>query len=66
MTSAPRSERTTCTAARATEREHHPDVDVAAVEGREALETLKTAYQQVDPETMFLVVSEPRRLREMH
>ncbi len=48
----------------ATERKHLPDVDVAATGGWSDLSLLKTAYQQADPETMYQVVSEPRRLRE--
>lgn len=47
----------------ATERKHHPDVDVAAAGGWKTLQTLKTAYQQADPETMLRVVTEPRELR---
>ncbi len=49
----------------ATERKHLPDVDVAATGGWSDLSSLKTAYQQADPETMYQVVSEPRRLREV-
>jgi len=48
----------------ATERKHLPDVDVAATGGWSDLSSLKTAYQQADPDTMYQVVSEPRRLRE--
>jgi integrase len=47
----------------ATERKHHPDVDVAAAGGWKTLQTLKTAYQQADPETMLRVVTEPNELR---
>ena len=42
-----------------------PDVDVAEPGGWKTLETLKTAYQQADPETMLLVVLEPKKLREV-
>ena len=35
-----------------TERKHLPDVDVAAAGGWETVETLKTAYQQADAETI--------------
>lgn len=47
----------------ATERKHHPDVDVAAAGGWKTVQTLKSAYQQADPETMLRVVTEPRELR---
>ena len=49
----------------ATERKHLPDVDVAEAGGWKTLETLKTAYQQADAETMLLVVLEPRKLRDV-
>jgi integrase len=48
----------------ATERKHHPDVDVAAAGGWKSVQTLKTAYQQADRETMLRVVLEPEELRE--
>ncbi|HIF23482.1 MAG TPA: hypothetical protein EYQ27_16615 [Gemmatimonadetes bacterium] len=48
----------------ATERKHHPDVDVAEAGGWKTIETLKTAYQQADPETMLRVVLEAGELRE--
>ena len=48
----------------ATERKHVPDVDVAEAGGWKTTETLKTAYQQADPETMLIVVLEPEKLRE--
>jgi hypothetical protein len=48
----------------ATERKHMSDVDVAAAGGWKTVETLKSAYQQADPETMLLVVQKPRQLRE--
>ena len=47
----------------ATERKHHPDVDVAAAGGWKSLQALKTAYQQADPNTMLRVVLEPHELR---
>jgi integrase len=47
----------------ATERKHHPDVDVAAAGGWKTLQTLKTAYQQADADTMLRVVTEPMELR---
>lgn len=49
----------------ATERKHLPDADVAAAGGWLDTRSLKTAYQQVDPETLLAVVSEPRKLREV-
>jgi len=49
----------------ATERKHLPDVDVAAAGGWTTTETLKSAYQQADPETMLLVVLEPKKLRDV-
>ena len=48
----------------ATERKHLPDVDVAAAGGWRTLQTLKTAYQQADAETMLRVVLEGGELRE--
>ena len=48
----------------ATERKHLSDVDVAAAGGWSDLRTLKTAYQQVDTETLLKVVCEPKELRE--
>lgn len=50
----------------ATERKHFPDVDVDVAEagGWKTIETLKTAYQQADPETMLRVVLEAGELRE--
>jgi integrase len=48
----------------ATERKHHPDVDVAAAGGWKTIHTLKTAYQQADQETMLRVVLDARELRE--
>ena len=47
----------------ATERKHHPDVDVAAAGGWKTVQTLKTAYQQADPETMLRVVLDAKDLR---
>ncbi len=48
----------------ATERKHLSDVDVAAAGGWKTVDTLKTAYQQADPETMLLVVMGGGELRE--
>jgi hypothetical protein len=48
----------------ATERKHLPDVDVAAAGGWKRVQTLKTAYQQADAETMLRVVLEGGELRE--
>ncbi len=49
----------------ATERKHLPDVDVAEAGGWKTIETLKTAYQQADAETILRVVLEPVQLREV-
>jgi integrase len=49
----------------ATERKHLPDVDVAAAGGWKTVQTLKTAYQQADAETMLRVVLEAGELREV-
>lgn len=49
----------------ATERKHHPDVDVAAAGGWKTLRTLKTAYQQADTDTMLRVVTEPMELKDV-
>lgn len=48
----------------ATERKHLPRADVAAAGGWTSVRTLDI-YQQVDDETMYAVVSEPRKLREV-
>ena len=48
----------------ATERKHHPDVDVAAAGGWENVQSLKTAYQQADAKTMLRVILEAGELRE--
>jgi len=48
----------------ATERKHHPDVDVAAAGGWKTIRTLKDAYQQADAGTMLRVVTEAAELRE--
>jgi integrase len=48
----------------ATERKHMPDVDVAAAGGWKTVQTLKTAYQQADAETMLEVVLGAGALRE--
>ena len=47
----------------ATARKHLPAQDVAAAGGWRDLRSLQRAYQQVDPETLLAVVSEPRKLR---
>jgi hypothetical protein len=49
----------------ATERKHLPDADVAAAGGWKNTISLKTAYQQADPETILKVVMEPGELREV-
>jgi hypothetical protein len=46
-----------------TERKHLPDVDAAAAGGWKTPRTLELCYRQPDAETMFSVVSEPRKLR---
>jgi integrase len=48
----------------ATERKHLPDVDVAAAGGWKTVQTLKSAYQHADAETMLRVVLEAGELRE--
>lgn len=48
----------------ATERKHLPDVHVAAAGGWKPVQTLKTAYQQADAETILRVVLEVGELRE--
>ena len=48
----------------ATERKHLPDVDVAAAGGWKTVQTLKSAYQQADAETMLRVVLGAGELRE--
>jgi len=48
----------------ATERKHLPDVDVAAAGGWKTVQTLKSAYQHADAETMLRVVLEAGALRE--
>jgi integrase len=48
-----------------TERKHLPDPDVAAAGGWKNTISLKTAYQQADPETILKVVLEPSELREV-
>lgn len=48
----------------ATERKHLPLQDVMAAGGWDDPRALQTIYQQVDDETLFAVVSEPRKLRE--
>jgi len=49
----------------ATERKHLPDVDVAAAGGWKNTVSLRTAYQQADPETILKVVLEAGELREV-
>jgi len=49
----------------ATERQHIPLKDVAAVGGWTDTETLLTRYQQADPTTMLAVMSEPTKVREL-
>jgi len=48
----------------ATERKHLPDKDVAAAGGWKDLRSLQQCYQGVDDDTLYRVVSEPRKLRE--
>ena len=48
-----------------TERKHLPDVDVAAAGGWKDTQSLKSAYQQADTETMLRVVLEPGEVREV-
>jgi hypothetical protein len=48
-----------------TERKHLPDVDVAAAGGWADTQSLKSAYQQADAETMLRVVLEAGELREV-
>ena len=48
----------------ATERKHFPDVDVAPAGGWKTVQTLKSAYQHADAETMLRVVFEGGELRE--
>ena len=47
-----------------TERKHLSDVDVAAAGGWKDTESLKTAYQQADQQTILRVVLEAGELRE--
>jgi integrase len=48
----------------ATERKHLPDVDVAEAGGWKTVQTLKSAYQRADVDTMLRVVLEAGELRE--
>jgi len=48
----------------APERKHLPDADVAAAGGWKNTVSLRTAYQQADPETILKVVLEAGELRE--
>jgi integrase len=49
----------------ATERKHQPTKDVAVAGGWRDLRSLEQSYQQVDPETLLAVMTEPRKLREV-
>lgn len=49
----------------ATERKHLPLTDVARAGGWRTTETLLRCYQRPDDETMYQVVSEPRKLRSI-
>jgi len=48
----------------ATERKHHSLKDVAAAGGWKDTETLLTCYQQADAETLLVVMSEERKVRD--
>ena len=48
-----------------TERKHLPDLDVAAAGGWKDIQSLKSAYQQADTETMLRVVLKADELREV-
>jgi len=48
-----------------TEREHLPDVDVAAAGGWADTRALKMSYQQVDELTMYSVVADATKLRDV-
>jgi hypothetical protein len=48
----------------ATERKHLPLKDVAAAGGWNDVDTLLTVYQQPDPATLLMVMSEPRKVSE--
>ena len=49
----------------ATERKHLPDVDVAAAGGWSDTRALKMSYQQVDEQTMYAVVADATKLRDL-
>lgn len=48
----------------ATERKHLPLKDVAAAGGWNDVDTLLKVYQQPDPATLLIVMSEPRKVSE--
>ena len=48
----------------ATARKHLPDADLQASGGWKNITSLKTAYQQPDPATLYEVVSAAKELRE--
>ncbi len=48
----------------ATERKHLPTKDVMAAGGWDDPRSLETCYQDVDAETLYAVVTEPRKLRK--
>ena len=48
----------------ATERKHLPVMDVAAAGGWNDVDTLLKVYQQPDPHTLLVVMSEPRKVSE--
>ena len=50
----------------ATARKHLPITDVAAAGGWKDTETLFTCYQQPDTQTLLAVMSEERKVREIH
>jgi integrase len=49
----------------ATERKHLPVMDVAAAGGWNDVDTLLKVYQQPDPQTLLVVMSEPRKVSEL-
>ena len=49
-----------------TERKHLPDVDVAAAGGWSNTRALKMSYQQVDELTMYSVVADATKLRDVN
>ncbi len=48
------------------ERKHLPLADVAAASGWKTAATLEWCYVPPDPATLLAVVTEPRKLREVH